>query len=304
MAQASRAHRIQSMTGYASGTRETPLGQLVVEWRSVNSRYLDLAFRVPDELRSAEPALRAAITGAARRGKVECRISLRTRPLAADARFDEQLVERLLASAAQLRARDPELAPASIGDLLRFPGVFAEAGSPETLVPEAVELGTSLLAEFTATREREGQRLVAVMSERLDAMSALVSHLHERTPELRAAYEARLTERIEAAIAAVPGAAALPADETMARIRQEVAAYGLKIDVAEEIDRLSTHIDECRRILAGAGPIGKRLDFMVQELNREANTLGSKAAAVDLTRTAVDLKVLIEQVREQLQNLE
>ncbi|MFA7506516.1 MAG: YicC/YloC family endoribonuclease [Burkholderiaceae bacterium] len=304
MAQASRTHRIQSMTGYASGTRETPLGQLAVEWRSVNSRYLDIAFRVPDELRAAEPGLRAAVTGAARRGKIECRISLRTRALGADARLDEQLLERLLASAAQLRERDPGLAPASVGDLLRFPGVFADAGSPETLVPQAVELGTALLADFTATREREGQRLVAVMLERLDAMAALVATLHERTPELRAAYEARLTERIETAIAAAPGAAALPADETMARIRQEVAAYGLKIDVAEEIDRLSTHIDECRRILAGAGPIGKRLDFMVQELNREANTLGSKAAAVDLTRTAVDLKVLIEQVREQVQNVE
>jgi len=292
------------MTGYASGTRETPLGQLAVEWRSVNSRYLDIAFRVPDELRAAEPGLRAAVTGAARRGKIECRISLRTRALGADARLDEQLLERLLASAAQLRERDPGLAPASVGDLLRFPGVFADAGSPETLVPQAVELGTALLADFTATREREGQRLVAVMLERLDAMAALVATLHERTPELRAAYEARLTERIETAIAAAPGAAALPADETMARIRQEVAAYGLKIDVAEEIDRLSTHIDECRRILAGAGPIGKRLDFMVQELNREANTLGSKAAAVDLTRTAVDLKVLIEQVREQVQNVE
>lgn len=304
MAQSSRAHRIQSMTGYASGTRETPLGQLAVEWRSVNSRYLDLAFRVPDELRAAEPALRAAVTNVARRGKIECRISLRTRSLGADARLDEELVDRLLASAAQLRERDPGLAPAGIGDLLRFPGVFADTGTPETLVPQAVELGTGLLAEFTATREREGQRLVAVMLERLDAMAALVATLHERTPELRAAYEARLTERIEAAIAAAPGAAALPADETMARIRQEVAAYGLKIDVAEEIDRLSTHIDECRRILAGAGPIGKRLDFMVQELNREANTLGSKAAAVDLTRTAVDLKVLIEQIREQVQNVE
>ncbi len=304
MAQTSRAHRIQSMTGYASGTRETPLGQLAIEWRSVNSRYLDLAFRVPDELRAAEPALRAAVTQAARRGKIECRIGLRPKSLGADARLDEQLVERLLASAAQLRERDPGLAPASVGDLLRFPGVFADAGSPETLVPRAVELGSELLAEFTAAREREGDRLVAVILERLDAMAALVATLHERTPELRAAFETRLTERIEAAIAAAPGAAALPADETMARIRQEVAAYGLRIDVAEEIDRLATHIDECRRILSGPGPVGKRLDFMVQELNREANTLGSKAAAVDLTRTAVDLKVLIEQVREQVQNLE
>jgi uncharacterized protein (TIGR00255 family) len=304
VSQTSRAHRIQSMTGYASGTRETPLGQLAVEWRSVNSRYLDLAFRVPDELRAAEPALRAAVTRAARRGKIECRISLRPRALGPDARLDEQLVARLLASIAQLRERDPDLAPASIGDVLRFPGVFADAGSPETLVPEAVELGTELLADFTATREREGARLVAVILERLDAMSQRVATLHERTPELRAAFETRLAERIEAAIASVPGAAALPPDETLARIRQEVAAYGLRIDVAEEIDRLATHIDECRRILSGPGPVGKRLDFMVQELNREANTLGSKAAAVDLTRTAVDLKVLIEQVREQVQNLE
>jgi uncharacterized protein (TIGR00255 family) len=218
--------------------------------------------------------------------------------------LDEGLLDRLLATAAQLRERDPGLAPASVGDILRFPGVFADAGSPETLVPQAVHLGTELLGEFTATREREGARLVQVILERLDAMAALVATLHARTPELRAAYEARLTERIEAAIAAAPGAASLPADETMARIRQEVAAYGLRIDVAEEIDRLATHIDECRRILAGAGPVGKRMDFMVQELNREANTLGSKAAAVDLTRTAVDLKVLIEQVREQIQNLE
>lgn len=292
------------MTGYASGSTETTLGQLTVEWRSVNSRYLDLIFRAPDELRGAEPALRAAVTARARRGKIECRLALRLRPLAADAHLDEDLVERLLASAARLRERDPSLAPASIGDLLRFPGVFAETHAPDELVAQAVELGTALLNDFSASRQREGARLVEVMRERLEAMRVLVAGLHERTPELRAAFEARLAERIEAAIAAAPGAAALPPDETVARIRQEVAAYGIKIDIAEEIDRLNTHIDEFAHILAGPGPIGKRLDFMVQELNREANTLGSKAAAVDLTRTAVDLKVLIEQIREQLQNIE
>lgn len=304
MGATSPSYGIQSMTGYASGARDTPLGRILVEWRSVNSRYLDLAFRIPDELRAAEPALRASVTAAVRRGKVECRVALRPHGAGASTRIDDAQVDRLLAIIEGLRQRAPELAPPGIGDLLRLPGVFAEAESPEALVPQVVELGTALLADFTATRRREGERLVAIMNERLDAMARQVAELHERTPALRAAHEERLVARMEAAMASAPGAAALPADETAARIHQEVAAYGLRIDVGEEIDRLAAHIDECRRVLGGPGPAGKRLDFMVQELNREANTLGSKAAAIDLSRTAVELKVLIDQVREQAQNIE
>ncbi|HEY0879184.1 MAG TPA: DUF1732 domain-containing protein, partial [Zeimonas sp.] len=167
---------------------------------------------------------------------------------------------------------------------------------------EVVAAARDALAEFTASRVREGSKLVAFVLERADAIDAIVAPLAARGPELVDAWQLKLVERLRDALEQT--GAAVPVEETMARVRQEVAAYGLRIDVAEEIGRLQAHVVELRRVLAGAGPVGKRLDFLLQELNREANTLGSKAAAIDLTASSIELKVLIEQIREQVQNLE
>ncbi|MCP5264903.1 MAG: YicC family protein [Burkholderiaceae bacterium] len=294
------------MTGYASGHRSTPAGQLALELRSVNSRYLDLVFRMPDELRSAEPALRELLGSRLQRGKVECRVSLRadTAVRQSGAEIDEAAFKALSDSIQRIEQRMPGLARPSVVDLLKWPGLFGEPVAIESVTPEVVSLAGELLDAFVESRVREGARLALLILERVGQIEALVAGLVERSPQLLDAYQTRLVERLEAALSASPSAAALPREETMARVRQEVVAYGLRIDVAEELDRLETHLAECRRLLAGHGPVGKRLDFLVQELNREANTLGSKAAAVDLSSSAVELKILIEQIREQLQNLE
>jgi len=295
---------IQSMTGYAQALRNTPAGQLVVELRSVNARFLDLVVRAPDELRAAEPALRELLTASVQRGKLECRVALR--PGAGDderaAHVDERALARFVGLARQVAQAMPNAAPPTIIDALRWPGVVADDTGAADLNAEVVAAAREALAEFGASRVREGARLVAFVLERADAIDAIVAPLAARGPELVDAWQAKLVERLREALEQT--GAPVPVEETMARVRQEVAAYGLRIDIAEEIGRLQAHVAEMRRVLAGAGPVGKRLDFLLQELNREANTLGSKAAAIDLTGASIELKVLIEQIREQVQNLE
>lgn len=295
---------IQSMTGYAQSVRNTPAGQLAVELRSVNARFLDLVVRAPDELRAAEPALRELFTASVQRGKLECRLALR--PGAADdertARVDERALARFAGLARQVAQAMPNAAPPTIVDALRWPGVVADDAAGVDLHAEALACARDALAEFAASRTREGGKLVAFVLERADAIDAIVAPLAARGPELVDAWQHKLVERLREALEQT--GAAVPVEETMARVRQEVAAYGLRIDVAEEIGRLQAHVVELRRVLHGNGPVGKRLDFLMQELNREANTLGSKAAAIDLTGASIELKVLIEQIREQVQNLE
>ncbi len=295
---------IQSMTGYAQSVRNTAAGQLAVELRSVNARFLDLVVRAPDELRAAEPALRELFTASVQRGKLECRLALR--PGAADdertARIDERALARFAGLARQVAQAMPNAAPPTIVDALRWPGVVADDAASVDLHAEALACARDALAEFAASRTREGGKLVAFVLERADAIDAIVAPLAARGPELVDAWQHRLVERLREALEQT--GAAIPVEETMARVRQEVAAYGLRIDVAEEIGRLQAHVVELRRVLHGDGPVGKRLDFLMQELNREANTLGSKAAAIDLTGASIELKVLIEQIREQVQNLE
>jgi len=294
------------MTGYASVARDTPAGRIVVELRSVNSRFLDLAFRIPDELRAAEPALRELIAAGVARGKVECRIALQKPP--AESRrpaIDRGLLAQLVAAADEIRSLAPHAQPPSVADLMRWPGVFAEPlVDPETAARDVAELGRQAVAELGASRQREGERLAQAILERADRMQTIVEQLRGRAPELLAAFEQRLVERLRTALTDAASGSSLPFDETMERVRQEVALHGLRIDVAEELSRLAVHIDELRRVVAGGGQVGKRLDFLMQELNREANTLGSKAASLDLTSAAVELKLLIEQIREQVQNLE
>lgn len=302
----SDSRKIKSMTGYASVARDTLAGRLVLELRSVNSRFLDLAFRMPDDLRAAEPGLRELISAAVARGKVECRIALQKLP--AENRqpaIDRGLLAQLLAAADEVGRLAPRAAPPTVADLLRWPGVLAEPlADPDATVRELLAMGRAAVAELATSRQREGAKLVAMILERADRMQAVVDALATEAPALLAAFEQRLVERLRAALTDASSGTALPLDEALDRVRQEVVLYGLRIDVAEELSRLGVHIGELRRILAEGGAAGKRLDFLLQELNREANTLGSKAASIDLTNSAVELKLLIEQIREQVQNLE
>ncbi len=294
------------MTGYASASRDTPAGRLQLELRSINSRFLDLVFRIPDELRSAEPALRELISAGIARGKVECRIALQKLP--AESRqpaIDRGLLAQLVAVADEIRTLAPGAQPLSVADLMRWPGVFAEPpADPETVARDVVELGRRVVVELGESRRREGAKLAQAILERADRMQQIVAQLLAQAPELLAAFEQRLVERLRTALGEAAGGSTVSPEEVMERVRQEVVVHGLRIDVAEELSRLGVHIDELRRILQGEGQVGKRLDFLLQELNREANTLGSKSANIDLTSSAVELKLLIEQIREQVQNLE
>ena len=294
------------MTGYASASPDTAAGRVVLELRSINSRFLDLVFRLPDDLRAAEAGLREVVASGVARGKVECRIALQKLP--SDSRqpaIDRGLLAQLLTIADDIRALAPDAAPPSVADLMRWPGVMAEpASDPEALTRSVVELGRQALRELVASRAREGEKLGQAILERAERMSAIVARLEADAPALLAAFEQKLVERLRAALTDATTGSALPVAEAMERVRQEVTLYGIRIDIAEELSRLAVHIEELRRIVAGGGQVGKRLDFLMQELNREANTLGSKAANIDLTSAAVELKLLIEQIREQVQDLE
>lgn len=299
---------IQSMTGYAQIQKDTRAGQLDVELRSVNSRFLDLVLRTPDELRGIEPALRELLGAHVQRGKLECRVNLRAgrhTPTQSDersVRIDGPALARFIALAREVAQVMPDAAAPTVIDALRWPGVVLEESGQAGLDEDALAAASEALVRFNADRAREGARLVSFVLERIEAIEAIITPLAARTPELLAAWQQRLVDRLRDAL--TPGDSPIPLEESMARVRQEVAAHGLRIDIAEEISRLQTHVAEMRRIVSGSGPVGKRLDFLLQELNREANTLGSKAAAIDLGNAAIELKVLIEQIREQVQNLE
>jgi uncharacterized protein (TIGR00255 family) len=287
---------VHSMTGFAVQTRDLGRVCLHLELRSVNSRYLDLAFRITDDLRQAEPALRELISARLSRGKVECRLNLQTveaapRSLA----LNTALLEQLNDAEAAVRARMPEAARLSVGEVLRWPGMLADDSLAfEQMQPAVVELARAALDELAEARQREGAKLADMIRERTARMRELVQQAAPRIPAIVAEHQDKLTTRLREAVASL--------DED--RIRQEVALFAQRIDVAEELSRLGAHLDEVDRILKSGGAAGKRLDFLMQELNREANTLASKSAATDITKVAMEMKVLIEQMREQVQNLE
>ena len=287
---------IHSMTGFAVQNRDFGLSTLHLELRSVNSRYLDLSFRVVEELRQAEPALRERISARLTRGKVECRLSLQTSATAPRSlSLNRALLVQLEEAQGAVRERLPEAAPLSVAEVLRWPGMLADdSASFEELQPAIAALIEAALDELVATRRREGEKLAALILERVLRMRELVAIATPRMPQIVAEYQDRLATRLRDAVATL--------DED--RIRQEVALYATRIDVAEELNRLSTHLDELERILKAGGSAGKRLDFLMQELNREANTLASKSPATDMTAIAMEMKVLIEQIREQVQNIE
>jgi len=287
---------IYSMTGYATGAREFPFGVLNVELRSVNHRYLDIQFRMPDELRAIEPQLREILSAKLNRGKVECRISFVAAAGTAQLpELNEPLLGQLIALGERVRAALPGAGDLRVSDILRWPGMLGTDTLPvEELRAACSELTQSVLAEFMNSRAREGEKLRAMLRERAGAMEARVAEVAPRMPQVLAAFQEKLATRLKEALAAGD-------DE---RIRQEVVLFANRIDVDEELTRLATHIMELKRILDHGGVVGKRLDFLMQELNREANTLGSKSVDIAVTQVAMGLKLLIEQMREQVQNIE
>lgn len=302
----SKVAGVHSMTGFGTVTQDHALGRLTLELRSVNARFLDLAFRLPDELRTLEPLLREAIAPRVSRGKVDVRASVQHR-----ATQQPEVVLRAGALDALAAAQDavlrrlPGASPMSVADCLRFPGVVDDPQpDPALWVGAFRPLVTRAIDELLASRVREGARLAEVIRERARAMAAIVATLKPRAPEFVAEFSKKLTERLREAATGATAGTVVPLDEALARIRQEVSVYGMRTDVAEELARLEIHVAELFRIIDGGGQIGKRLDFLMQELNREANTLGSKGAGLEVTQAAVELKLLIEQVREQVQNLE
>jgi uncharacterized protein (TIGR00255 family) len=290
---------IQSMTGYAAVSSDFASGAVHIELRSVNSRFLDVQFRIVEELRQVEPALREAIMSCIARGKVECRVSWTP---AADRRRQPALNQELLAQIVglqqQVREAARDSAPIGVGEILKWPGMLGDDALPgEEMRARCVELMKQGLAEFTATRGREGAKLRAMLESRIAGMRALVAEITPRIPELVSMQQEKLRLRLAEALGA-------GAEQFAERIAQEAALFGTRIDVAEELSRLVAHLDEVMRVLAKGGAAGKRLDFLMQELNREANTLGSKSVSTETSAAAVELKLLIEQMREQVQNIE
>jgi uncharacterized protein (TIGR00255 family) len=296
------------MTGYAVTTRETDAGTLTVELKSVNSRFLDLQFRINDEFRTFEPLLREAIMARVTRGKVECRLSFGRKAVAgAGTNLNPELLDALSNMQQQVRRRFPDAALLTVNELLRWPGVVADAeASQEALQAEVQTLIGDALNAFIDTRAREGAALQAMLLSRIDEMEAIVERITPLIPQAIAQFQQKATERMKEAlgVAAPNGSTTVSREEALERIRQEVTLYGIRIDVAEELSRLSAHLTETRHILKKGGHVGKRLDFMMQELNREANTVGSKAALKELSDASMAMKLLIEQMREQVQNLE
>ena len=284
------------MTGYAAAAADSPRGRLSLELRSVNARFLDLQFRVAEELRAFEPALREQITARVSRGKLDCRFFMNEAGLAEKPqRLNADALARLRQLSEEARKAFPEATALRIADVLRWPGVIAdEAADEEALRRISSELCARALNEFVAARGREGAKLAASVLERVAAMRARLEEASPLVPQSVAAYQAKITERLREAIGS--------ADDD--RIRAEVALFAAKVDVGEELDRLRAHLSEVERTLRKGGAVGKRLDFLAQELNREANTIASKAASQPVSDCALELKLLVEQIREQVQNLE
>ena len=294
------------MTGFASAARPTALGRLTLELRSVNSRFLDLSLKMPDDLRGTEAVVRETIGAQIARGKVECRISIARGAGESEPQLNAAALQQLATLAAQVARTLPAVAPISTADVLNWPGVVETPGAePDVLRVQVLEALIEALAALAESRRREGNALSTILQAQCEQIEQIAAQLSARAPELIAAVERKLNERLEKALGpALSGASALTREEVSERIRQEVTLYALKMDVDEEIKRLATHVVEVRRVLRAGGAVGRRLDFLMQELNREANTLGSKAAAIEMTNASVELKIVIEQMREQIQNLE
>lgn len=298
------------MTGYASTSSEAPgraqtagsaHSGIDVEIRSVNGRFLDASFRLADELRSLEPALRDLLGTRLRRGKVELRMAPRRAADTAWPQPQPEQLNRLAQLESMVQGWLPGAPPLSVQEVLQW---CRNASAPDRLDETALEAARSCLDDLCGAREREGARLVAVLMERISRLRELALQAAPMVPAVVARQQQRFLERWNAALETSGAAQSIPRESLQERALNEAAAYAIRIDVSEELSRLTAHLDEIERLLGAGGEIGKRLDFLIQELHREANTLGSKSAALELTSVSVEMKVAIEQMREQVQNLE
>jgi len=298
------------MTGYAISARESDAGTITLELKSVNSRFLDLQFRMNDDLRALEPLLREAIMSKVQRGKVECRLSFgRKANSGTSLAINETLLSSLAKAQQQVLTQFDQARPLTVNELLRWPGVLSdsEVGEDNLLADVQANMATVLDA-FVESREREGAALETMLLSRVSDIEQIVQRITPLIPRAIEQFRQKAIDRMQEAlgISLAEGSptTSISKDEVQDRIRQEVTLYGIRMDVAEELTRLSGHLTETRAILKKGGQVGKRLDFMMQELNREANTLGSKAALKELSDASMQMKLLIEQMREQVQNLE
>jgi uncharacterized protein (TIGR00255 family) len=299
---------ISSMTGYAVAKRETASGTITIELKSVNSRFLDLQFRMNDDLRAIEPALREAIMGRTSRGKVECRLSFGKKSGGASTAVNSELLTNIALMQAEVKRHFPDAANLTVNELLRWPGVAEDAElSQDNLQADVTGAMEDCLKAFIDSRQREGAALQTMLESRIADLEAIVVRITPLVPQLVEQFQQKAITRMQEALGLATqanGNTVTSREEALERIRQEVTLYGIRIDVAEELTRLAAHLTETRHILKKGGQVGKRLDFMMQELNREANTVGSKAAVKELADASMAMKLLIEQMREQVQNLE
>jgi uncharacterized protein (TIGR00255 family) len=305
---------VYSMTGYASGqngsagshseaeARPSAAGRLGVEIRSVNSRFLDLTFKLPEELRQHETALRELLTGKLKRGKVEVRAAIETTPQAGVVEPSVKLLQRLNGVQDSIKAWLPSARELSVADVLRLAG--GDSAARGDWGPDLLDVAAKALDGLISARQREGARLAKMLEAHLGQLRTLVQQAGPLVPQLVEQQRTRFLERWQEAMGLTAGTGGTLPEAAQDRALTEATAFAIRIDVAEELTRLNSHLDEIERLLKKGGEIGKRLDFLIQELHREANTLGSKSAALELTRIGVDMKVLIEQMREQVQNIE
>jgi uncharacterized protein (TIGR00255 family) len=286
---------IRSMTGFARRERQFPWGLLAWELKTVNHRFLELGCRLPEEFRSAEADFRAAIAGSVRRGKVECSLHFKPAVTAAALEVDAELLASLTSRAQQIASQAGVAARIDVLDLLRWPGVIRDGTRDSApMIAAAQGLLGEVLSDLSRSRDSEGGRLRDALEQRCAGLLEFSGRVTDRLPEIRTRMRTKLLDRI----------AQLVADVDQDRLEQELAILAQRLDVDEEIDRLRGHVTEVRKTFDGQEPAGRRLDFLMQELNREANTLSSKSQDIETTRAAVDMKVLIEQMREQVQNIE
>ena len=304
--------QVYSMTGYASvqsqsatgaaarATTAGPGGRLGIEIRSVNSRFLDLSLRLPDELRASEPALRELLAAKLKRGKVEVRAAIEMEKSVGVAAPSTALLDKLRHTQAQVLEMLPQAAQLSVADVLRLAG--NESHSTQDWSGEVIRLARQALVALTDARAREGQRLGHMLLNHIRQLRGLAAQAEPLVPQVVEQQRLRFMDKWKEALALSAGS--VSAEAAQDRALTEATAFAIRIDVAEELTRLKAHLDELESLIRKGGEIGKRLDFLIQELHREANTMGSKSAALPLTRISVDMKVLIEQMREQVQNIE
>jgi uncharacterized protein (TIGR00255 family) len=285
---------VLSMTGYASHELSTSSGVLLIELRSVNHRYLELQLKIDDYLRFFESTARESIQAKLGRGKIDCRINFKSGESTQGVSLNHQVLQDIAESVQSAAQYFPNVQAINLLDVIRMPGVMQAEKADMEMLESALKNGLSLaLDELTSARSREGEKLKTVILDRLSEIEALVVKVKPMLPKLIQAYQEKLTQKLQDAM--------LADDE---RVRQEIVLYAQRIDVDEELSRLDSHVHEVRRILIAGGNVGKKLDFLMQEMNREANTLGSKSVAIETTQISMQLKVLIEQMREQIQNIE